>query len=109
MNSHTLGDSDDRFERLEALIKADGVETRQQVAQVQASLEAVKATVAKVYVRVEDLHGQIKLIGEGHSALTDHIIEVKGGIERLEAGQGQLDLRMRSLESRQGRLERVQK
>lgn len=87
-----LVEGDARFQKLEALIISEGVRTRQH-------LDVV----------AEDLKGQIKLLAEGHSALADHIVEVKGGIERLEAGQGQLDLRMRSLESRQGRLERVQK
>lgn len=87
-----FGKIDTRFTELERVILTEGERTRRHFDVV-----------------AEDLKGQIKLIAEGHSALTDHINDVKGGIESLEAGQSQLDLRMLSLESRQGRVERVQK
>jgi hypothetical protein len=94
-----LGQIDARFGKLEALIKSDGAGTRHEI----------KVAADEIKVQVEDLHDQIKVVAEGHSALIEHIVEVKGGIERLEAGQGRLELHVCAVESRVTRVEKIQK
>jgi len=85
MNSNDL---EARFEKIESLIKTENAETRRHFDVV-----------------AEGLHGQIKLIAEGHGALTEQILDLKEGFGRLETGQGRLELRQLALESRQGKLE----
>ena len=81
-------DLEARFNRIESLIATENAETRRHFDVV-----------------AEGLHDQIKLIAEGHSALTESISDLRAGFERLETGQGRLELRQLSLESRQGALE----
>ena len=107
MNSNDL---EARFEQIESLFKTENAETRRRV-----QSEAVE-TCRHFDVVAEGLHDQIKLIAEGHSALTESISELKGGFGRLEAGQSRLELHQPALESQQaklesgqGQLERIQK
>ena len=78
--------------RLEELIKAEGAITRRH-------FEVV----------AEDMKGQVKLIAEGHSVLAEHIVDVKGGIERLETGQADLVLRVSAVESRMSSVAQLQR
>jgi len=89
MNSNEL---EARFEKVESLVKTENAATRRHFDVV-----------------AEGLHAQIKLIAEGHGALTESISELKEGFGRLETGQGRLELRQLALESRQGRLESRQR
>lgn len=83
---------DARFAKLEDLIKSEGIKTRRHFDVV-----------------AEDLKSQVKLIAEDHSVLADHIVDVKGGLERLEAGQTALVLRVAAVESRVTDVEKIQK
>lgn len=83
---------DARFWKLEDLIKSEGITTRRHFDVV-----------------AEDMKSQVKLIAEGHSVLAEHIVEVRGGIERLEAGQTNLVLRVSVVEARVTDVERTQK
>jgi hypothetical protein len=83
---------DTRLGKLEELIKSEGVTTRRHFDVV-----------------AEDLKSHVKLTAEGHSVLAEHVVEVKDGIETLEAGQGQLVLRIQAVESRVFDLEKTEK
>src|SRR5437016_3086632 len=59
---------------LEARIQSDGDKTRKELRDEMAIADN------KLGVRVDALHHQIKLVAEGHTALRDHIVEIKDGI-----------------------------
>ena len=95
--------TDERFDRLEALIKAESADTRKQLR------DEITLSGAKLGVRVDALHEQVKVIAEGHDGFVGHILDMKGGIERLKAGQASLVLRVSAVESRVTDVERTQK
>ena len=117
MTSMTGQRSDDRFDKLEALIETQGTKLGGLIAEQGNKLEGrisrLEAQVAeqgnKLGARIDTLHSQVGLVAEGHAALVDHIVEMKGGIERLEAGQTGLVLRMSAVEWRVTEVERTQK
>ena len=110
--------SDDRFDRLEALIEAQSRKLRDEIAVVGTVLggrvdgvqrgvdcmsgrvDGVQAGIDKLGVRLDNIDHHVRIIAEGHGALLDHIVEIRGGIERLEAGQTSLVLRVSAVESR---------
>lgn len=69
---------------------------------LKAELGDVTAEVRGLSVRLDAMHGQIKIVAEGYGALVDTITDVKNGMQRLEAGQDHLALRMIAVESRLG-------
>jgi archaellum component FlaC len=129
MNNNQPNDNT-RFDRLEALIRSQVGGLRAEVNGLKDELGGLKgelggltfalgdvkdevgglkdevggltAEVSGLNVRLDTLHGQIKIVAEGHRALVDNITDVKGGIGRLEAGQDHLQLRMIAVESRLG-------
>ena len=84
-------------------VTAELGEVKGDVRELKADVREVKVHVDAVYTRVDALHDQIKFVAEGHRSLTDHIVDVKKGMKRLEAGQGRLELRMLAVESRPAR------
>jgi len=73
-----------------------------ELAGVKAEVSGLRNEVSGLNVRVDGLHGLIKLVAEGHGVLVDNIDDVKAGIARLEVGQEHLALRMTAVESRLG-------
>lgn len=105
---------DEGFDRLESLINQLGIRVGQidadlkqvdtRVVQVGTDLEQLGTQVGtdlnQLGIRIDTVHGHVKLAAEGHSVLVAHVVDIKGGIERLEAGQIGLGLRMSAVESR---------
>lgn len=83
---------DNRFKNIEDLVKTEGAATRRHFDVV-----------------AEGLRDQIKVVAEGYVALRTDVTDLKEGQQRLETGVGRLELRMLSLESRQTKVERIQK
>jgi len=92
-----------RFGKVESLIKTENAETSRRV-QSESS-----ETRRHVDVVAESLRDQIEIIAQGHNALTESMVDLKQGFERLEAGQSRLELLQLALESQQGQLEKSQK
>jgi uncharacterized protein (DUF3084 family) len=84
----TADELDDRFARLEALMRTESAETRRHMDVV-----------------AEGLQLQIQVIAEGHDALRADVGELKAGQRRLEAGMARLEVRQDALEYRQARVE----
>jgi hypothetical protein len=84
-------------------IAAEGASTRKQLR------EEIALSASKLGARMDTLQEQMKIVAEGHSVLVGHIVDMKGGIERLEAGQTSLVLRVSAVESRVTDIERTQK
>jgi len=84
----TADELDDRFARLEALMRAESAETRRHFD-----------------VAAEGLRLEIRVIAEGHEVLRADVAELKTGQTRLEAGLGRLEIRQQALEYRQERVE----
>ena len=124
---------DARFVKLEELIKSESAATRKQFrdeiglegANIRKELRAeialegastrkelrdeITFSSSKLSVRLDAIQEHVKLIAEGHSVLVGHIVDMKGGIQRLEAGQTSLVLRVSAVESWVGDVERTQK
>jgi archaellum component FlaC len=83
---------DTRFAELRELIVREGERTRRHFDVV-----------------AEGLENRIELVAEGYSAVSSDVTDLKNGQQRLEAGQGQLDIRMLALESRVLGVEKVQR
>ena len=83
---------DGRFLTLEELIKTEGLNTRRHFDVVAA-----------------ELRSQVKLITEDHTILNAYIVDMRSGIERLEASQTSLALRVSVVESRVTDIEKTQK
>ena len=79
---------DARFERLEGFIEAEGAKTRRH-------FEIV----------AEGLRTDIKVLADGHDALSRDLAELKAGQVRLETGHERLEVRLLALEHRRGRTE----
>jgi len=79
---------DDRFARLEALMRAESAETRRHVDVV-----------------ADGLRLEIRVIAEGHDVLRADVADLKSGQKRLEAGLGRVEVRQQALEYRQDRVE----
>ena len=95
----------DRFDRLEALMKAESVETRAYVdlqwtgLRDYVGLEAKKTREHSDAV-AERLETRITLIAEGHAALSARQGQLEVGQTRLETRQDELELRQTRLEKR---------
>ena len=84
----TADELDDRFARLEALMRSESAETRRHMDVV-----------------AEGLQFQVQVVAEGHDALRADVGELKIGQQRLEAGMARLEVRQEALEYRQERVE----
>jgi chromosome segregation ATPase len=94
-----MNGSDERFDRLEALIRSEAAETREYV-----DLRFGEAR-RHFDVLADDLREKIGYLAEGCDSLRSDVTELKGGVARLEVGQERLEVRQSALEYRQGRLE----
>ena len=93
---------DERFDRLETLINAQGTKLNGLDGRITDESN-------KLGIRLDTVAHHVQVIAEGHSALAKDIGEMKGGIERLQAGQTNLGLRMLAVELRVTDVEKTQK
>ena len=104
---------DERFDRLETLINAQGTRLEGRFDKVEGRFDKLDARITdetnKLGIRLDAVAQQVKVIAEGHGALATNIAEMKGGIERLQAGQTNLGLRMLAVELRVTDFEQTQK
>jgi len=96
-------DLEARFGKVESLIKTENAEAGRRV---QSESSETRRHVDAV---AEGLCDQIKIVAQGHSALTESMVDLKQGFARLEAGQSRLELLQLALESQQTQLEKSQK
>ena len=103
---------DERFDRLETLINAQGTRLEGRIDKVESRFDKLDARITdetnKLDIRLDAVARQVKVIAEGHGALATNIAEMKGGIERLQAGQTNLGLRMLAVELRVTDVEKTQ-
>jgi len=75
----------------------------------QLILEEGRRTRTHFDVVAEGLKDQIKVIGEGHAALTAHNTVADTRLQRLEDGQERIEVRMLAVESRVSAAEETQR
>ena len=75
----------------------------------QLILEEGRRTRTHFDVVAEGLKDQIKVIGEGHAALTAHNTVTDTRLQRLEDGQERIEVRMLAVESRVSAVEETQR
>src|SRR5712691_10423636 len=97
---------DERFDRLETLINAQGATFEGRFDKLDAR---ITDETNKLGIRLDTVAHHVQVIAEGHGALAKDIGEMKGGIERLQAGQTNLGLRMLAVELRVTDVEKTQK
>src|SRR5213080_1342103 len=104
---------DERFDRLETLINAQGTRLEGRIDKVESRFDKLDARITdetnKLGIRLDAVAHQVRVIAEGHGALATNIAEMKGGIERLQAGQTNLGLRMLAVELRVTDVDKTQK
>src|SRR5207253_244241 len=94
---------DSRFDKLDG--RVDQIDSRfdkldGRVDKVDGRFDKVEGQINTLGIRLDTVAHHVKLIAEGHGALATNIAEMKGGIERLQAGQTNLGLRMLAVELR---------
>ena len=104
---------DERFDRLETLINAQGTRLDGRIDKVEGRFDKLDARITdetnKLGIRLDTVAHHVQVIAEGHGALAKDIGEMKGGIERLQAGQTNLGLRMLAVELRVTDVDKTQK
>ena len=140
---------DERFDRLETLINAQGTRLDGRIDKVEGRFDKLDARITdetnklgirldavahqvqviaedhgakldgldarftdesnKLGIRLDTVAHHVQVIAEGHGALAKDVAQMKGGIERLQAGQTNLGLRMLAVELRVTDVEKTQK